>query len=55
MSADVGLVDNAGLPLPLAGGVVDKAQPHLVQLFRVRWHCRMQRMNQLISAKLNVM
>lgn len=35
MGADVGLLDNAGLPLSLAGGVVDKAQTHLVQLFRV--------------------
>lgn len=55
MGTDVGLLDNARLPLPLAGGVVDKAQAHLVQLFRVHWLCRTQRINHIVSAKLNLM
>lgn len=55
MGADVGLVDNAGLPLFFAGGVVDKAQAHLVQLFWVQGLCRTQWRNQLVLAKLNLM
>lgn len=35
MGADVGLLDNTGPPLSLASSVVDQAQAHLVQLFRV--------------------
>lgn len=55
VGADVGLVDNAGLPLFFAGGVVDKAQAHLVQLFWVQGLCRTQWRNQLVLAKLNLM
>lgn len=35
MGADVGLLDNAGIPLRIAGGVVNQAQAHLVQLLGI--------------------
>lgn len=55
VGADVGLPDEAGLPLHPAGSVVDQAQAHLVQLLRFQRLCRKHQVNQRVSAHLHLM